>query len=548
MAKLSGNAFLKELAQFGDSLRLQIENEVDGFSSDPKEQKWRIERVHHPITGFEYFCQTYFPHYIDKTKSVLHKHLFERLPQISALAKGVREAIIAPRGEAKSTIATQLHTLWEIVTEQTHYTVIIMDAFESQAAPMLAAIQAELDSNPRLLQDFPKATGAGPVWKAGVIITKSNIKVQAFGAGQKLRGMRHGPYRPDRVKLDDIENDENVKSPEQRDKIFTWLKKAVFKLGPPDGSLKILYIGTMLHYDSVLARTIKLPSFKHKRFRAIIEWPTHMDMWEKWEEILRNNEDAGEEMALAFYEQNKDRMDEGAIVSWPEKRPLYYLMMERADDHHAFDCEYQNDPTNEDSAIFTGIQFWVNAPDRWVFYGACDPSLGKKNKKRDPSAIGVGGYDRDKGQLFVVEASIKRRVPDLIIQDIINFQREYQCMIWAIESVQFQEFLRTQLMKEGKAKSIAIPTRAVIPSTDKELRIESLQPYIANGEILLHSTQKVLYDQLRHWPEHTHDDGPDMLQMLWALAVSNAGGIPHIASRKRRGTQDYSGFGSTYGR
>ncbi len=540
MAKTSVNAFLKSLTQLGDELRLQIENEVEGFAADEDARAERNRQTHDPVTGFKFFCKTYFPHYIDDTESVLHKHLFKRLPEISATEKGVREAIIAPRGEAKSTIATQLHTIWEIITEKTHNTVIIMDAFETQAAPMLEAIKAELDTNPRLAQDYPDIAGQGPVWRSGVMVTRNNIKVTAFGAGQKIRGIRHGAHRPDRVKLDDIENDENVKSPEQRDKIFKWLKKAVFKLGPPDGSLKIMYIGTMLHYDSVLARTIKLPSFKHAKFQSIIRWPINMDLWEEWEEILRND---GEEAAEQFYLQRKKAMDEGAIVSWPEKRPLLFLMMERADDKHAFDCEFQNDPTNEEEATFTGIKFWVHMADRWVYYGACDPSLGKKNKKRDTSAILVGGYDRQKGNLHVVEASIKRRIPNIIIEDIIKFHREYNCMVWGIEAVQFQEFMRTRLIERGKEKGIAVPTRAIVPNTDKELRIESLEPYVTNGEILLHSSQTVLYDQLRHWPEADHDDGPDCLQMLWMLAVSGAGGLPKVGTAKRRGTTDMRGYG-----
>ena len=134
MAKTSVNEFLKSLTQLGDELRLQIENEVEGFAADEDARAERSRKTHDPITGFKFFCKTYFPHYIDDTESVLHKHLFKRLPEISATKKGVREAIIAPRGEAKSTIATQLHTIWEIITEKTHNTVIIMDAFESPAS------------------------------------------------------------------------------------------------------------------------------------------------------------------------------------------------------------------------------------------------------------------------------------------------------------------------------------------------------------------------------------------------------------------------------
>ncbi|MFA9949153.1 hypothetical protein [Dentiradicibacter hellwigii] len=78
---------------------------------------------------------------------------------------------------------------------------------------MLEAIKAELEFNPRLMMDFPDATGRGSIWNAGTIITRSNAKVQVFGSGKKMRGLRHGPYRPDLCVLDDIENDEQVRKP-----------------------------------------------------------------------------------------------------------------------------------------------------------------------------------------------------------------------------------------------------------------------------------------------------------------------------------------------
>ncbi|MEX9876198.1 phage terminase large subunit, partial [Providencia rettgeri] len=73
----------------------------------------------------------------------------------------------------------------------------------------------------------------------------------------------------------------------------------------------------------------------------------------------------------------------------------------------------------------------------------------------------------------------------------------------------------------------------VIPNSDKALRIESLQPHMANGLIRLHATQHTLIDQLRHYPKADHDDGPDALHMLWSLAVSRAGNTD-IQTRPRR--------------
>ena len=74
MAKTSVNEFLKSLTQLGDELRLQIENEVEGFAADEDARAERNRKTHDPVTGFKFFCKTYFPHYIDDTESVLHKH------------------------------------------------------------------------------------------------------------------------------------------------------------------------------------------------------------------------------------------------------------------------------------------------------------------------------------------------------------------------------------------------------------------------------------------------------------------------------------------
>lgn len=67
------------------------------------------------------------------------------------------------------------------------------------------------------------------------------MKIQVAGSGKKLRGLRHGPYRPDLVVLDDIENDEAVRNPEQRDKLEGWLKKTVLHLGGVGQKFDVVY-------------------------------------------------------------------------------------------------------------------------------------------------------------------------------------------------------------------------------------------------------------------------------------------------------------------
>ncbi len=128
-----------------------------------------------------------------------------------------------------------------------------------------------------------------------------------------------------------------------------------------------------------------------------------------WEEIYLNE---GEPEADAFYAAYKAAMDKGgAILNWPDNHTLLFLMKERAGEHAAFESEYQNKPISDDNP-FQKITWWVRPPNRdWLHFGAIDPSLGKQNKNRDPSAILVGAYDRESTILDIVEASIRRRTP-----------------------------------------------------------------------------------------------------------------------------------------
>ena len=137
----------------------------------------------------------------------------------------------------------------------------------------------------------------------------------------------------------------------------------------------------------------------------------------------------------------------------------------------------------------------------------------------------MAALQRSTGKLFVVEAQIKKRVPDLIIEDVIRLHQIYRCALWFVETVQFQEFLKDELVKRSAARGCPVPARAVKPVADKLLRIESLQPHMANGLILLRPEHRVLLEQLRHFPHADHDDGPDALQMVWAGALANAAPI-----------------------
>ncbi|WAR43634.1 phage terminase large subunit [Methylomonas rapida] len=540
--------FEKELAVLGEQIRQQIELECEAFDTDPAASRERRERAWH---DYGYFCKTYFPHYVPTPHfSQFHEFIFLRFPQVIDGAADGREVHQAPRGEAKSTYETQLGSLWCIVTGRKHMIGIIMNT-EEQAAEMLESIKAELDTNPRLMMDFPDACGRGRVWQATTAITANNIKIRIGGTGKKIRGMKHGPHRPDLIFLDDLENDENVKDKGQRDKVQKYVLSAVLGLAGPGGGMDVFWVGTSLHYDAAINRVSRAPGWRRKVFRSILKWPDRMDLWDQWEALYtRSGDDDEKEQfeaeALAFYQKHKKAMDAGAVVSWPEVRPLYRLMCMRAINHDAFSQEQQNEAGNDENAPFKGVHFWVNHLAEWIFFGSIDPSLGKKGKpKGDPSAILVGGLDRRTMTLDVVEADIARRVPDLIISRAIDLQAEYSCMAWVVETIQYQYFLHTEILKRAALKGIAFPGIPVEPDTDKALRIISLQPHINNGLIRLHRSQSTLIEQLKFWPEADHDDGPDALEMLWQIAKQFGGEWDYTPAGSSRGQRRSTSRGNS---
>jgi len=513
--KLTRKKFLTELAQLGQEQRAMIEAQVAGFEVNPAASARRRERGR---MDYRFWCETYFPHFIDSSKapSIFQEHAYT-VPPTMQDTPGARVAEAAPRGEGKSTILIQLHAIWRICYDLSHYMPLIMDAKE-QAEMMLDAIKAELEVNPRLLQDFPEACGRGRIWNVSKMVSANGIMLEVFGAGKKIRGRRFGAYRPDFVFIDDFENDENVKSKDWRDKREAWLRKVVANLGPPDGSMRQCYVGTVLYPDAVFLRTVKNPRWKatSKLWPSIHRWPDRMDLWDQWEEIFLNDSELA---ADGFYRLHQDEMEAGALVSWASVRPLLVLMKLRAEDRKAFDTEHQHNPVDPDGHPFVGsIRFYVQVKRNWVHFGAHDPSMGKGSNRGDPSATLVGAMDRDEGKLHVVEGIVARRVPDRQIEDMIRLQREYKCLLWGVEVVAFQEFFKDELVKRSAKARVPIPARGIKTAENKDLRIESLQPHMQNGLILFNRHHTALLAQFEQWPDG-HDDGPDATEMLWQLAL-----------------------------
>lgn len=508
-----------------EAIRQQIQAAARPFAADKKAQRERKARAEKDL---DYFNRTYFPHYFSKPSSGLHKYFAERYPAMiekaNATGEGDREADAAPRGNAKSTWTTFGLILWAAAYRKRRYPMIVSET-RPQAESFLSFIKLEIESNERLAQDFPELSGEGPVWRSDWIITRNGIKIHAAGSGQKLRGFRHGSKRPDLVIGDDLENDESVESPEQRKKLEKWFFKALMKIGARD--TVYIVVGTILHAESLLQQLLEKPGWKGRKFKSVIQWASNKRLWDEWERIFVDisvGKEEAEARADAFFAQHREEMLRGTLVLWPEEEDYYYLMKMRAADGAAyFDSEKQNEPLNPEDQVFQEEWFvdWEEGDvdfDGIAHAGAVDPSLGKKNKRSDPSAI-LGGRMKER-ILYLDIADIEKRQPDRIMADILAYHERDPFDKLRMETVQFQEFFARQFEQLAHEKGLTINIDDHKPTADKDLRIIRLQPWIKNGWIRFRSDHRELKRQLIYYRPSGrggHDDGPDALEMLLGL-------------------------------
>lgn len=506
----------------------------------------------------EFFGKAYFPHYFSKPSPGFHRDLdkiwndgvLKRInPNDKKAAlqvnqkKGCRRAVAAPRGHAKSTNLTFKDDIHAICYQYKHYILILSDSGE-QAEGFLESIRAELEENEAIREDFGDMVGS-KVWRNNVLLTSAGIKIEAIGSGKKVRGRKHRNWRPDLIVLDDVENDENVRTAEQRKKLYDWFTKAVSKAG--DGYTDIVVIGTLLHYDSLLAKILKNSTYNSIKYKAVLSWATATGLWTQWEEIYSDlSNDNREEIARLFFEEKAEEMLEGTSVLWEAKNSYYDLMVQRlSDGPAAFNSELQNEPINPEDCIFLHewFDFYNDAEidfsdGNYLFFGFVDPSLGK-TKTSDTSAIIILAKHKTNGFMYVEAADIMRRHPDQIIKDIleheIRLRRTYKRGFkkFGAETNQFQWFLAQEIKKASAKAGLYIPMSEVNQTSNKVMRVQTLQPDIKNGYIKLNRRHHTLLEQLEQFPMGAYDDGPDALEGCRTLAKSSK--KFHILDRGRIG-------------
>lgn len=473
-------------------------------------------------SDFFYFIRTYFPHHIDHAKNetsefrkFIHAHLYDLSAAHNKLL------FSAYRGGAKTTVISKLFTLWLIAKKDVRFAVIVSST-DKLISLMFEFFKDELESNVNFASDFHISLPG--IWreKELVISVEGHLcKLMGFGAGTKLRGIHFLSYRPDLIILDDVENDEQVESKLQRDKLENWFKKAVMKLPARKQAYRLIVVGTVLHNDGLLKRLADRNDFKAYNFPLVIQFPDNLDDCKK----------DGQAMNL-----------EGLILDDEEINGAE-VMAEYIEDKDSFMSEYQNTPLSKDGLLFEGYELFEIMPKCDVYWMGLDPAMGKR--KGDYFGIAVLGK---KGDKFFATVKGYRMSPVKLIPRIIATYARFSKIApttMAVETVQFQEFFKDVLKKEAVSIGIPLSVKELRNTAPKALRIDSIAPLINDGTILIHQSDHLLIEELETYPSAAHDDLLDALEMAYRIFRSG-GQVDYKGVREKLKKRDFSRFKNRY--
>lgn len=501
---------------------------------------------------------------IEDPFSALHRDLLTRPKVHWRQRRRIRRTVdAAPRGAAKSTIVAFAEVLHDIVYGYEAYIAVLSNSFplaEDLVKDVARAIQS-----PEQFEDLHRIYGPFGV-KGGetdFVATvpgqdRRGCRVAAFSFGGQIRGTKHIGIRPTKVIGDDTEHPDAVRSPTQRQKHWSYLVKDVLKVG--DRRTVYQVVGTVLHPESTLSRLLKTPGWQATRWKSVISWPARTDLWEFCKSLWADLTDPDrEETARRYYERNRDDMDRGAEVLWPEHEPLFDLYEQLwADGAAAFFSEKQNAAVDPDRQVFDVDRFrrcrWngqtiTTSTGRRVSLADCrlawwlDPRAIEEVKRGDYAGAALVAQEQlphGVGYTFVLEGLLERAGTEAQLAWAWMMFDRYgpgTNIAYGYEDNGFQKLISKLLGHNIEARrragcSWALNLQGFTSTTNKLNRIGSLAPRAALGWIeFAEGLPAEMIEQFRQIPTGAHDDGPDAIER--AIWLVESGGTAMATVRQR---------------
>ena len=352
------------------------------------------------------------------------------------------------RGGAKSTVAEE--AVVTMACFRKFRNCVILGASEDKAKERLKSIKHELENNEFIHQVFGDMVGE--TWAETKIITSNGIMIQAYGRGQALRGSKYLDQRPDLLLADDIEDEESVSSPENRQKMLKWWFSVVIPAMDPKHRVRMT--ATPLDEEALAVTLAREPGVVTHHYP-----------------ILRANEDTGEEES-----------------TWPERFPTQDILAMReryisAGAATEFEREYMVRPIADSDKQFLKEHFRSEAVPRkpWqATYAFYDPA---RTVNKNSSHTGKAVWSWVGNRLVVWRSGGYFWKPDEIINDIFTTDEQFSPIAIGVERDGLEEFILQPLRHQQVLRQHPVPIRPDKAPKGKDDFIKGLQPFFRAHEV-----------------------------------------------------------------
>lgn len=382
------------------------------------------------------------------------------------------------RESAKSTIATVQEPVIEGACGTKKFIIVCGDT-DTQAQKHLLNIRFEFENNKNLIRTFGDMRTRHNWGKEQFELSNGTLYL-ARSRGQKVRGLRHGIYRPDLLVVDDIEDIKWVQSKRNRDDTERWFNAAVSAIDKAKG--RVIVCANHLHTDALAAR------LKKKGTYTVCEYPLMEDMnnpdtilWKAKYPDMASIEATKKDLGYSTF------MREMMLKAVPEDgQPI----------------------KDEDIHYYDEIPKEIETVSR---ASGVDPAISLE-ESADPTAIVNGqlGYIKNKPHIILRSIVNEHLAVDDTLERLDLQHKSNQADIFFVEDVAYQKAL-IQLMQRKM-----LPVEAMHPGgRDKRARLMTVASYIKDGTVLFPRTgMEDLIIQLTHFGVEAHDDLVDALVYL----------------------------------
>lgn len=303
-----------------------------------------------------------FRYFIDKVMGLKNAPFQDELDDVLSDEKYKKMVLAFARDHGKSTHVSVAYPLWRIAKNH-NLRILLISSTSTIAESFMTEIIGHIEKNQTyqfwskeidpykkgVIPQFRTTRRTSEKWSGSSIIIDRedlNLKDPTINAVGLF-----GPIlskRADEIIIDDLVNQVNSMTESQRLKVVDWFYTTILPVLVPGG--RIIYAGNTWHMDDLVARLLKDPQFDYRKRRpAILHESNHPELWQEWSNIILDESLDSlirKRKAEEFYLQNKQLMDEGVEVLWPDRHSYKELYLKRMSNSYAFERMYQCDPAN----------------------------------------------------------------------------------------------------------------------------------------------------------------------------------------------------------